>query len=64
MFLYKEMQLLSLLVTLFESHNRTSSYTSQNTMYCGGEPEQRHNMHILIAHKHIAFTITNTGTLI
>ena len=26
---------------------------SQNTMYCGGEPEQRHNTHILIAHKHV-----------
>ena len=28
-------------------------YTSQNTMYCGGEPEQHHNTHILIAHKHV-----------
>ena len=27
--------------------------TSQNTMYCGGEPEQRHNTYILIAHKHV-----------
>ena len=27
--------------------------TSQNTMYCGGEPEQHHNTHILIVHKHV-----------
>ena len=27
--------------------------TSQNTMYCGGDPEQRHNTYILIAHKHV-----------
>ena len=32
---------------------RLAPTTSQNTMYCGGEPEQRHNKHILIAHKHV-----------
>ena len=28
-------------------------HTSQNTMYCGGEPEQHHNIHILIVHKNV-----------